>query len=134
VSGSFFTDRGAWSVVDFDRRPIQRLQIKSQNMPDGGCKAVISNPFERSLSADEVNDLIQQANAVWNPPNVQWTHPFIPDISCEVDLFDGPDVFIDTGSICPPETGQLVEAIDLIDIPRRDAATHLTTKHLLPTK
>jgi len=75
--------------------------------------------ISRSLSTDELNEIIQEANVVWQPPQAPppSSVPYLPlpDISCDVILFDGQAV---TKADCFGGPGKgLVKAIRAIELP-----------------
>ena len=118
VFGSFIGPGGSWTIVDFDARTIERVQTTTAVASDGNRKVTINSKVGRSLSVGEVNNIIKEANAIWDPPPPKPTSPGPPptDSICDVALFDGPDVYHNYGPACPPETGPLVELIGAIGV------------------
>lgn len=115
-----FGGSGFWTVVDFDRRVIERIGTGILAAPDGSVTADVQSRVERPLSVGEANTIIEEANAIWNPPPARPASP--PDVvqtdsSCQVALFDERDVAFDDGPACPAGTQHLVAVVDAIETP-----------------
>jgi hypothetical protein len=112
--GGFFAAGGSWTVVNFDTRDIKRIGTTTVIKPDGIREVKIASKISRSLTIDEVNKVIEEANAVWDPPPSKRVSPRLPptDNTCDVALFDGSDVYNGYGFTCPPETENLQSIIE----------------------
>lgn len=115
-NGSFLSPGARWTIIDLDAPAIVRLRTTTRTLPDGRREAVIDSKAGRSLTAGEVNAVIEQANAVWNPPPIPPAPPrMLTDVTCDVVLFDREDVLHDFGFACPSE--RFVAAIEALAVP-----------------
>lgn len=112
VGGSF--GNVDWTIVNLDTRKLSDIQtqLASQQDEKNGLNV---HRTERSLTVVEANEIIRQANMVWNPVNPRSPPPFGTDASCDVVLLDHDDVLVDHGTMCPD--AQLVNLINTIEAP-----------------
>ncbi len=115
VGGSGLTASAVWTIVDVGAGTIVWVRTITQMLPDGEVEMVVSSRQGRPLAIGELNGVIEQANAVWNPPRPPALPPMLTDVSCDVVLFDGTAVPSDFGSVCPAE--HLVKAIRALQLP-----------------
>ena len=107
-----YLDTRDWTIVDFDRLTAERFTVKMSR--DGNPTIDLYSRSGRSLSVDEANPIIEEANAIWNPPPTQLAPPVLAptDSSCEVALLDERDVLYDRGGAsCPTGAKHLIEKI-----------------------
>ena len=115
VGGSGLTASAIWTVVDFDARTLTQVKTLTQVLPDGEAEMIVSSRQDRTLALEELNGVVMEANAVWNPSRPPAARPILTDVSCDVVLFDGAAVLSDFGFACAAE--QLVKAIRALQLP-----------------
>jgi hypothetical protein len=81
----------AW-IIDFDNRTIVRLSGAVATKPSGERVTSLVNRVSRHLEDAELNQLIVQANEVWNPTSSPERGPMITDLFSTLSLYDGADV------------------------------------------
>ncbi len=71
-----------------------------------------------ALQPQELNDIIDQANRVWDPPPTPTPIPsMVTDVTCDLVLFDGSTIVHDSGFVC--QHVDLVARIDAIGSQKR---------------
>ena len=113
VHGNVLSAGTGWTIVDVDARTMTTVEMVTQTFPDGEREAVITGKHAFALKATELNDIIDGANRVWDPPlRPDPLPPIVADATCDPVLFDGNDIVHDWGFMC--QSVQLVERIDAI--------------------
>lgn len=109
---------GSWTAVDLDRCMIERFNQTFSPTSDGESTAGLNGRVGRQLSNGEVNNIIEKANDIWNPPPVRSESPAIVSPTdppgCKVALFDDRDVIFDFGRSCLARTEHLSKLLDTI--------------------
>ena len=111
-----FNGLATWTLVDLDARKLSEIRTQLIYQSDDKYNLHVIDKIERSLSVMETNEIISQANTVWNPgSNRPSPPPFVTDVTCDVVLFDHDDALDDRGQLCPDN--QLVNVIAAIETP-----------------
>jgi hypothetical protein len=104
----------AW-IIDFDNKTIVRLNATVATKPNGERVTSLVNRVSRHLEAAELNQLIVQANEVWNPTSSPAPGPMITDLFSTLSLYDGADVTTSTiqGSSSAAAVIKTIESLQL---------------------
>ena len=93
AKGTFLGPHASWTIVDFDRHVIARLRTRTEATADGRREATVINEVRRALPIAALNQVIGQANLLWDPPAAPPRPPrMVTDTTLDAVLFDGDDV------------------------------------------
>ena len=104
----------AW-IIDFDNKTVVRLSGTVAPQPNGERVTSLVNRVSRHLGDAELNQLIVQANEVWNPTSPPALGPMITDLFSTLSLYDGEDVTKSTlqGSNAAATVIKTIESLQL---------------------
>lgn len=118
VRGSFLSPGAGWTIIDFDAWTISILQTSTQTLPDGEREGIISDKRVVGLQPQELNEVIDGANRIWNPPPTPEPPPsMVTDVTCDLVLFDESEIIHDSGFAC--QSVQLIARIEAISREKR---------------
>jgi hypothetical protein len=86
-----------WIVVDFGKRTIAHLTTK-RDAKNGNTHYDIIKKALRHLTVEETNEIIEQANTIWNPGPDSHGYGFAVDDFSEMVLLDRNDAVVITAA------------------------------------